>query len=288
MVIRNPRSPRWRSSSGPSGVSRRSSVFQGSTGSVYHTRSGGIVTVTGETCQMSRAYSRMARSELNGPMRATLRIEERVQRSVVAPDGGDLRLRADVAAKVGEHQERVGVHQRPHQRGKQIAVTPGERTAGNQVEHARQLGILGQHGAGRGRGVQPVDRVAEQKEVVGPDRLANVHVGAVKRPDGQRSVHRKFHVACAGRLPSGSGDLLREVSGRIQPLGHLHAEIGHEHHPQQLPGPGIGVDHLGDAVDQPDDELGQPVARCSLAREQEGARHQAVVLAAAAGDATGQ
>jgi hypothetical protein len=48
----------------------------------------------------------------------------------------------------------------------------------------------------------------EQEEVLGPDLLANLDVRAIERTDGERAVHGELHVARAGGLLAGRGDLL--------------------------------------------------------------------------------
>src|SRR5262245_14879412 len=71
-------------------------------------------------------------------------------------------------------------------------------------------------------------REAEEKEVVFADRVANLDVGAVERADRERAVHRKLHVAGAGRLFAGGGDLLRQISRRVDEVAGLDVEVRQE------------------------------------------------------------
>ena len=54
---------------------------------------------------------------------------------------------------------------------------------------------------------------AEDEDVVVADQIADLDVGAVERADGQRAVQRHLHVAGAGGLHAGGGNLLGEVGG---------------------------------------------------------------------------
>ena len=58
-----------------------------------------------------------------------------------------------------------------------------------------------------GCGSRPTVR-PKRKKFSAADRLADLHVGAVERADGERAVHRELHVAGAGRLLAGGRDLL--------------------------------------------------------------------------------
>ena len=97
--------------------------------------------------------------------------------------------------------------------------------------------------------------------------LANFHIGPIQRADGDRAIHGEFHVAGARGLEAGGGDLLGEVGGWVDLLGQFHVEVSQEHHLEQVAAVGVVVDHLSDAVDQANDQLGHGVARCGLAGE---------------------
>jgi hypothetical protein len=113
---------------------------------------------------------------------------------------------------------------------------------------------------------------AEQEEVFGADFLANFDVGAVQRADGQRAVHREFHVAGAGGFLAGGGNLLGQIGGRIDVMRDLDVEIGDEHHLQAAGDVVVAIDHFGHRIDQFDDQLGHVITRRGLAAEDEAAR----------------
>ncbi len=48
-----------------------------------------------------------------------------------------------------------------------------------------------------------------------PDCVANLDVGAVEGADGHSAIHRELHVAGAGGLFAGGGDLLAEIGGGV-------------------------------------------------------------------------
>ena len=51
------------------------------------------------------------------------------------------------------------------------------------------------------------------------------------------AVHRELHVAGAGRLLAGRGDLFRQVGRGIDALTVLHVEVGQEHHLEKFARP---------------------------------------------------
>ena len=68
--------------------------------------------------------------------------------------------------------------------------------------------------------------LAEQEEVFGAHLLADLHIRPIKGADCEGAIHREFHVARAGGLHAGGGDLLGEIRRRIHPLAQLHVVIG--------------------------------------------------------------
>ena len=60
---------------------------------------------------------------------------------------------------------------------------------------------------------------AEEEEVLGPHLLADLHVRAVERADGERAVERELHVAGARGFLAGGRDLFGQVGGGDQLLG---------------------------------------------------------------------
>ena len=110
------------------------------------------------------------------------------------------------------------------------------------------------------------------KIVVLTDLFENFHVRAIQRADRQGSVELQLHVPRAGGLCPGQRNLLAQVGGGNDPLCERHAIVGQEHDLHLGADLGIAVDHLGDLVDQFDDQLGHHVARRGLPGEDEGAR----------------
>lgn len=55
---------------------------------------------------------------------------------------------------------------------------------------------------------------AKDEEVVLARLLSHLHVGSIHGSDGQRAVQHELHVASAGGLGAGCGDLLGEVGSR--------------------------------------------------------------------------
>ncbi len=60
--------------------------------------------------------------------------------------------------------------------------------------------------------------VPEQKKVICTDFFANLDVCPVESPDRESAVHRKFHVAGAGRFHTGCRDLFAQVCRRNDDL----------------------------------------------------------------------
>ena len=93
-----------------------------------------------------------------------------------------------------------------------------------------------------------------------------------RRADGQRTVHRKLHIAGARRFLTGSRNLLAEIGRRNDLLGDRDAVVRHKNDGKFARGAWVGVDDSRDAVDQLDDLLSGPVARRGLAGKEVGAR----------------
>ena len=100
-----------------------------------------------------------------------------------------------------------------------------------------------------------LDRVTEEEEVVGPHLLADLHVGAVEGADGEGAVERELHVAGPRSLHTGGRDLLGDVGRGDDLFGQRDAVVGHEGDANPSVDHGVVVHHVGDAVDEADDEL---------------------------------
>ena len=131
------------------------------------------------------------------------------------------------------------------------------------------------------QGLDFLDRIAEQEEVLVADRLADLDVGAVERADCHGAVHHELHVARAGSLLAGRRDLLRQFGGGADLLHGRHVVVGIEDHLQLVLHRGVRVDHARDVVDALDDRLRHDIAWRGLAADDDQARHQVGAVAAA-------
>src|SRR5262249_26220206 len=108
---------------------------------------------------------------------------------------------------------------------------------------------------------------AEDRDVLGADVVADFDIGAVERADGHRAVQRELHVAGAGGLHAGGGDLLGEIGGGDDHLRQAYIVVRQEGDLQPSPQVGIVIHGVGDVVDQLDDQLCVVIARRRLAGE---------------------
>jgi hypothetical protein len=120
---------------------------------------------------------------------------------------------------------------------------------------------------------------ADYDDDVAAHPLADLDVGAIEGADREGAIEGHLHVAGAGGLHAGGGDLLGEVHRRIDALAQLHAEVGEEHHPQPAMHGRIDVHDAGDSHNQADDQLGHRVTRRRLAAEDHRARRHAAGIA---------
>ena len=95
-----------------------------------------MVTVSGQTFQMSSQYSAMARSDENLPLRAVFTMDIFVHGVRVLPGGAYLLLAGHVGGEVSAYQEGVVVAQVVHQRSEHLGVPVRECPAGNQIQHS--------------------------------------------------------------------------------------------------------------------------------------------------------
>ena len=187
-------------------------------------------------------------------------------------------MAVDVGPVVGEDEVLVPVQDRGDDRLEGLAVPAGEGARRQGVDGRLELGVALVIGAGGVTALPDRDglfgRDPEQEEVVGPDPVPDLDVGAVKRADGDGPVEGEFHVAGAGGLLAGQRDLLRDVAGRHHQLGDRDVVVGQEHDLDPAGHVGVGVDHRRDRVDQLDDALGLLIARRGLRAEDDRAgRH---------------
>ena len=134
----------------------------------------------------------------------------------------DAILAIDVGLVIGKKHVGIVVEQRLHEGVEETAVTVREFAAGESVDDLAQFRVGFVYGAGMvPRGAFLFDLLvgeAEEEEVVGADLFANLDVGAVESAHSERAVHGELHVAGAGSLQAGEGDLLRKVGGGIDAL----------------------------------------------------------------------
>ena len=119
-----------------------------------------------------------------------------------------------------------------------------------------------------------VDGEAEDEDIVGAHFFADLDVGTVECADGQRAVRHELHVAGAGRLFAGGGNLLRKIGGRDDFFRERNPIIREEDHFEFPPDAFVGVDPGANDIDRTDDVLREVVARRGLRSEDEDARHQ--------------
>ncbi len=142
-------------------------------------------------------------------------------------------LALDVRAKVREHEERVRLDERLHERSEQSCVAIRELTVGDERQCVFELGVAREHARRLVPGSARLDlcrRHPEEEEVLGADRVTDLDVRAVERADRERAVHRELHVPRARGLEACGRDLLREIDGRVDALRVLHVEVRNEDH----------------------------------------------------------
>ena len=84
---------------------------------------------------------------------------------------------------------------------------------------------------------------------------------------------RELHVAGAGGFFAGSGNLLGQVGRRDELFRQRYPVIRQEDHLQQILHRRVAMHHIGDAIDQVDDQLGAVIARRRFPADDAGARH---------------
>jgi hypothetical protein len=114
---------------------------------------------------------------------------------------------------------------------------------------------------------------AKKKEVVGPNLLADLHISPIQSTDGKGTIHAELHVAGAGGLQAGRGDLLGKIGGRIHFFSNFDIVIRHENHLKQTFAIRVVVDDLSDPIDEADDQLGHVIAGGGFAAEKNAAGH---------------
>ena len=221
---------------------------------------------------MSRQYSRIERSDEKRPTRAQLRIDIRVQLCGSRYASAHPLLAVDVGLVVGEQQVFVAHQQRVHQRPEELAVAVRERAGRDEVDGLAQLGV---GLVDRRAGGIPRPSAAATSSAVSPKRKKFSAPTASRistlAPSSVPMVSAPFIANFMLPVPEASLPAVEICSERsaagIDVLAVLDVEVGEEDHLEQRRHAGIAVDHVRDAVDQPDDELGHAVSGGGLAAE---------------------
>ena len=168
---------------------------------------------------MSRAYSRIVRSEENFPIRATFRTAFLVQPArVLATASRDPLLRRGVGVEVGEVEVGVvvldDVLEEPREDPRLERREEGRAESVEDPPHPRVVvvDLPGRVRAGVLHPLELVGGVAEDEDVLRAHLLHDLDVRAVERPDRQRAVHRELHVARCPKPPFRRSRSARERS----------------------------------------------------------------------------
>ncbi len=121
---------------------------------------------------------------------------------------------------------------------------------------------------------------AEDEDIILAHLFHDLDVGAVQRADGERAVKGELHIAGAGGFFAGGGNLLGKVRRRDEFLRQRHAVIRQEDHLELILHRRVALHHVGDAIDEVDDELGAIITRRRFAADDAGARHMHAFAAA--------
>ena len=89
--------------------------------------------------------------------------------------------------------------------------------------------------------------------------FGDLHIGAVKRSQGNGAVHHKLHIAGTGSLHARRRDLFADLRRRIDKLRIGHGKDFHECHTDPVVYGRIVVDHVRHGVHQPDHVLGKGI-----------------------------
>ena len=108
---------------------------------------------------------------------------------------------------------------------------------------------------------------AEDKRILCAHFLHDLHVGAVHGAKGQRTVEHQLHVAGAGCLLAGGGNLLTHVSCCKNDLRVGNPVVLDEYHLDLSVDGSIVVDHIRHGIDELDGQLCPAIACCRFGTE---------------------
>ena len=185
-----------------------------------------------------------------------------------------------VHGQVGEEEVAVTlVEQAGPERVEDSLLVDIEEAAADQFDHRLDSVVLVDpfpRVIGAGQGCDFLLGMSENEHVLPACRFGHLDVRPVQGSHRQGSVDHELHVACAAGFGSRGGNLLADVAGGNDVLCQGDAVVGQEEDLQLVTGLRIGVDHLGDVVDELDDQFGVHIAGSALACEEEGGRRHAL------------
>ena len=192
----------------------------------------------------------------------------------IVPERADPPLTFYVCLVICQDQEGVACEQIINEGAKEVCVTAGRGSGGDEVQYlAKDRILLVKIPRPITAGLEVpglVSGQSEQEEVVGADLITDFDVCAVQSSDGQGTVQRELHITGAGGLLASHRNLLGEVGSGIERLGVLDVVVREEDNLEAVGYGGIIVDDVGDGVYQLYDELCHEITRRGLSAEDEG------------------
>ena len=126
-------------------------------------------------------------------------------------------------------------------------------------------------------GVDLLNGVAEDEDVIFADFFANLHVRAIERADSECAIEGELHVARTRSFLTCGRDLLGEVGGGNHLLGHRDAVVLREYDLDLTVDTGIVIYLLTHFIDCTDNVFSQCVARSCLGAKDKNTRIHLVV-----------
>jgi len=112
----------------------------------------------------------------------------------------------------------------------------------------------------------------EEEEIIFAGSFSHFDGSAIKSANGEGAVHHEFHVAGATGLVASGGNLVGDVAGRNEVFGESDAIIREKENAETAADGGIGIDGVGEVVDELDDEFGKLIGGSGFTGEEEGTR----------------
>ncbi len=226
---------------------------------------------------MSRAYSRIARSLENFPIRETFRIAHARPFRRIFKSLRRLLLRVQICREIRQVEKMVApVDKHAVDPSEKIRLIAAEQVGLERVDHAANAGITIIILAGAISVAQRLYLIRlepEDEDILRTNLFPDLDVGAVHGADGERAVERELHVSGTGRFRSSGGNLLAEIGGWNDFFSQRDAIVRNERHLHPVAGARVVIDDPPDVVDQFNNLLGHPVAGSRFAGEDIRARH---------------